>query len=130
MERLKTFLDAKSNVSTPLEDNVHLIKSSVNRVSAFLQTSRPGVLILNEWFTLAWQARVNGKIKATVRANQWQVGVPVPMGRNVVEFTYRPSTSWKLLILNRVTWVMLTLFVLFGLYRRFRMRWRNLPGLV
>ena len=55
---------------------------------------------------------MNGDSKPILRVNQWQVGVPVRAGKNVVEFTYRPSVFWELLILNRVTWLLLAALVL------------------
>jgi len=79
---------------------------------AVVESSQPGVLVLNEWFIPAWRAKVNGKSSRILRVNQWQVGVPVRAGKNVIEFTYRPSVSWGLLILNRLTWLLLAALVL------------------
>jgi hypothetical protein len=93
-------------------DRLYFVKNSFNRVAAAIESSQPGVLILNEWFISAWKATVNGDSRAIVRINQWQLGVPVQAGKNLVEFTYRPSVSWILLILNRVTWSLLAFFVL------------------
>lgn len=108
--RLKPFLNAQVKNPAGVEERVKLTKNSVNKLSALVETSRPGIIILNEWFTPAWRALVNGRVEGTVRANQWQIGVPVKAGRNVIDFNYRPSPSWYLLILNRVTWVLLAMF--------------------
>ena len=77
------------------------------------------MLVLNEWFIPAWRAKVNDDSKPILRVNQWQVGVPVGTGKNVVEFTYRPSVFWGLLILNRVTWLLLAALVLVRVVRLF-----------
>jgi hypothetical protein len=117
--RLEGFL-AKAPVETSaVNDRLYIIRSSINQVAAMVESSQPGVLILNEWFIPAWRAKVNGDSKPILRVNQWQVGVPVRAGKNVVEFTYRPSVSWGLLILNRVTWLLLAALVLARVVRPF-----------
>jgi hypothetical protein len=104
---LKTFLNSADAVGA--EDTLTPDKDEINKVSVHLRSSRPGLLILNEWFTPAWKVKVNGISKSAIRANWWQVGVPVKEGDNVVEFAYRPSLSWFLLIVNRIMWSILAL---------------------
>jgi hypothetical protein len=116
---LEGFLSKTSMETSAINDRLYVIRSSINRVAALVESSQPGVLVLNEWFIPAWRAKVNGDSKRIVRVNQWQVGVPVPAGKNVVEFTYRPSVSWGLLILNRVTWLLLAALVLARVVRLF-----------
>ena len=110
--RLEGFLSKASMETSAVNDSLYVITSSINRVAALVESSQPGVLVLNEWFIPAWRATVNGDSKPILRVNQWQVGVPVRAGKNVVEFTYRPSVFWELLILNRVTWLLLAALVL------------------
>ena len=108
-KRLAPFLAGKISGTAANGDRLQLEKNSVNRIRTHLELTRPGVVILNEWYSSAWHARVNGRPETTVRANQWQVGVPVRAGRNIVEFTYRPTVCWILLIVNRATWGILAL---------------------
>lgn len=110
--RLENLLSKVSMETSSVNDRLYVIRNSINQVTAVTESSKPGVLILNEWFIPAWKARVNGDSKPILRVNQWQVGVPVPAGKNVVEFIYRPSVFWGLLILNRVTWLLLLALVL------------------
>ncbi len=82
---------------------------STNYISIGVAARLPAVVVLNQWFTPAWKAKVNGKALPIVRANQWQVGVPVRAGNNIIELSYRPALASILLLLNRVTWVILAL---------------------
>ena len=43
--------------------------------------------------------------------------MPVRAGHNLVEFRYRPSLAWPLLILNRITWLTLASFIVARLVR-------------
>jgi len=110
--RVEGFLSKASMETSAVNDRLYVIRSSTNQVVAVVESSQPGVLVLNEWFIPAWRAKVNDDSKPILRVNQWQVGVPVGAGKNVVEFTYRPSVFWGLLILNRVTWLLLAALVL------------------
>jgi hypothetical protein len=116
--RLQGFLSTIPMKRDVANDRLYLIRNSPNRVAAAIESPQPGVLVLNEWFISAWKATVNGHSKPIVRINQWQLGVPVQAGKNLVEFTYRPSIFWVLLILNRVTWLLLAFFVLTRTVRR------------
>jgi hypothetical protein len=117
--RLEGFLSKAFMETSAANDRLYIITSSINRVAALVESSQPGVLILNEWFIPAWRASVNGNSKPILRINQWQVGVPVGAGKHVVEFTYRPSVFWGLLILNRMTWLLLAALVLARVVRLF-----------
>jgi hypothetical protein len=35
-----------------------------------------------EWFTPDWKVTVNGKKQPVLRVNEWQNGVPLPVGKN------------------------------------------------
>jgi hypothetical protein len=110
--RVEEFLSKIPVETSAVDDRLYVIRNSINQVTAVVESIQPGVLVLNEWFIPAWRARVNGDSKPILRVNQWQVGVAVRAGKNVVEFTYRPAVSWELLILNRVTWLVLAALVL------------------
>lgn len=116
--RLRDFLKSKTDTAPASNDQVDIGGNSFNRVSVRSESSRPGILVLNEWFTPAWQVRVNGKPETSLRVNHWQVGVPLGPGHNRVEFKYQPRLSWFLLILNRVTWFVLAVFIAISLLRR------------
>ena len=110
--RLEDFLSRTPVETSAVNDRLYIIRSSTNQVEAVVESPQSGVLILNEWFIPAWRAKVNGDSKQILRINQWQVGVPLRAGKNAVVFTYRPTVSWGLLILNRVTWLLLAGLVL------------------
>ena len=102
-------------------DRITELVSDANRSYSEVNSDSPSLLILNEWFTPAWKARVNGKKQPVLRINQWQTGVLLPAGKNRVEFEYRPTLFRILTVLNRITILLLLLFVAFELLRRRRL---------
>lgn len=125
VKRLTSFVGRNASVTAGNNDQLNLAKNSVNRVVVQIKSSRPGVAILNEWYSSAWHVRINGRRQATVRANQWQVGVPVLAGRNNVEFIYRPTIARTLLLVSWGTWLVLVLGAL-GI-AGWKIRARTLP---
>lgn len=121
---IKPFLRGNVSSNAAGNDVLNRKHDSVNCISAHVHASRPGFVVLNEWFSRAWKVRVNGTFQPAVRANWWQVGVPVKQGDNAVEFIYRPELCWVLLILNRVTWSVIGLFVVGQLFYHLRRRLR------
>lgn len=118
-----SFLHQEQAATSFIGDRLQLIRESTNHVRVETDLSRPAVVVLNEWFTPAWKATINGSLTKSLRANQWQVGALVPSGKNTVEFEYRPGLTVNLLRLNRLTWVLLAVFGLILLARpRFLMR--------
>ena len=86
-----------------------------------MESNAASLLILNEWFTPAWKVRVNGVSQPALRVNQWQTGVLLPAGKNRIEFEYRPTLFRILTVLNRITILLLLLFVALELLRRRRL---------
>jgi hypothetical protein len=101
---------AKAEIASS-NDQIHWIDDTANHIAVTLESARSGLLVLNEWFNPAWHASVNGDPKEILRVNRWQIGVPLGAGKNVVEFTYRPMVFWRLLILNRVAWLLLAALI-------------------
>jgi hypothetical protein len=104
--------------SAQAKDRILKIADQPNRSGSAVLSASPSLLVLNEWFTPAWKVRVNGKKQPVLRINQWQTGVLLPAGKNRVEFEYRPTLFRILMVLNRITILLLLLFVAFGLLRR------------
>jgi hypothetical protein len=97
-------------------DRITEVLGNPNRSYSMVESDSASLLILNEWFTPAWKARVNGKHQQTLRVNQWQTGVLLPPGENRVEFEYRPTLFRALMALHRITMVLLLLvFVIFAI---------------
>jgi hypothetical protein len=113
----------ESSRSSPhLSDHIKKIVDQANRSYSAVESDSASLLILNEWFTPAWKVRVNGAKQPVLRVNQWQTGVLLPAGKNLVEFEYRPTLFRILMALNRITFVMLLLFVIFAVVRKARDR--------
>ena len=111
------FLDS-SRGSLHLSDRIVKIVDQPNRSYSTVESDSASLLILNEWFTPAWKVRVNGKKQPALRVNEWQTGVLLPAGKNSVEFEYSPTLFRVLMALNRITIVLLVLFVIFAVGRK------------
>jgi uncharacterized membrane protein YfhO len=99
-------------------DRITKIVDQANRSYSAVESDSASLLVLNEWFTPAWKVRVNGKNQTVLRVNEWQTGVLLPAGKNRVEFEYRPTLFRVLLAMNRVTIVLLLIFVIFAVSRK------------
>jgi hypothetical protein len=116
-----TRLLANSSPSALARDRIVSIVDQPNRSYSTVLSASPSLLVLNEWFTPAWKVRVNGEKQPVLRINQWQTGVLLPAGKNRVEFEYRPTLFRILMVLNRITILLLLLFVALELLRRRRL---------
>jgi uncharacterized membrane protein YfhO len=121
LDTAREFLGKASSVSH-LPDRIIKIVNQPNRSYSTVESDSASLLILNEWFTPAWKVRVNGKRQPVLRVNQWQTGVLLFEGKNRVEFEYSPTLFRVLAALNRVTMVLLVLFVIFAVVRKARDR--------
>ena len=106
-------------------DRIDKVIDEPNRSYSTVESDSPSLLVLNEYFTPAWKARVNGKNQPVLRVNEWQTGVVVSAGKNHVEFEYRPTLFRALMILNRVTMLILVLLAIATAYRKAQIRFRG-----
>lgn len=90
--------------------------ATANKLYLSVACSRSGVLVLNEYFTPSWHAKVNGDNKTTYKLNLNQIGVPVYKGQNYVEFNYRPTVFYRLRVISRIVVVSLVLFLVYATY--------------
>lgn len=108
----------KTNTDAPtLEDLVEPISRTPNLISVQAYSAKPGLLILNERWSNDWYARVNSQAVQVLRANFTQPAVVLPAGRSYIEFEYKPMLFWRLLILQRVTFLLLVLAGAWKLWR-------------
>ena len=63
-----------------------------NHARFLVQCKSPGVLVMNEFFSNDWKAKVDGVRTRVLRVNGNQMGVPFAAGSHVIEFRYRPIT--------------------------------------
>src|SRR6266545_6327103 len=112
LESTQHLLGSAQMLSHP-QDRITKIVHQANRSYSAVESVSASLLVLNEWFTPAWKVRVNGKNRPVLRVNEWQTGVLLPAGKNRVEFEYRPMLFRVLMALNRITFVLLLLFVIF-----------------
>jgi hypothetical protein len=100
-------------------DLVEPIFNTPNVFAVLANSTQPGLLILNERWSAAWHARINSRPVEVLRANFTQPAVVLSPGRNYVEFEYKPTLFWTLLILQRVTFLLL---VVAGIWKLLRAR--------
>ena len=120
LEAAQQFL-SKEQLPADSKDQITNIIDQANRSYSTVESNSASLLILNEWFTPAWKVWVNGTKQRALRVNQWQTGVMLPAGKNRVEFEYRPTLFRALMVLNRITILLLLLFVAFEVLRRRRL---------
>jgi hypothetical protein len=119
LESTQSFLGGAQRLPHP-RDRITKIVDQANRSYSAVESDSTSLLVLNEWFTPAWKVRVNGNNQTVVRVNEWQTGVLLPAGKNRVEFEYRPMLFRVLMALNRITIVLLLLFVILAVVRSAR----------
>jgi hypothetical protein len=121
-KKVETFLHSPQSLPSAQE----LILKTVdqpNRSYSTVECGSASLLVLNEWFTPAWKVRVNGKKQPVLRVNRWQTGVLLGAGKNRVEFEYRPMLFRVLMALNRITMLLILLFVIFTVAKASDRRW-------
>jgi hypothetical protein len=115
--RVTAFLHDSQSVP-PGQEHVFKSVDRPNQSYSTVECDAASLLILNEWFAPAWKVRVNGKKQPILRVNQWQTGVLLPAGKNRVEFEYSPTLFRALTALNRITILLLLVFVILALVRK------------
>jgi uncharacterized membrane protein YfhO len=115
--RVRAFL-RNLRASSSAQEHILKIVDQPNRSYSTIECDSASLLVLNEWFTPAWKVRVNGKKHPVLRVNQWQTGVLVPAGKNRVDFEYRPTLFWALMILNRITMALVLAFIILAVARK------------
>ncbi len=118
-ESVQRLLESSKRSTYPA-DRIEKILDQPNRSHANVECDSASLLVLNEWFTPAWKARVNGKRQPILCVNQWQTGVLVPAGKNRVEFEYSPTLFRVLTASNRITTLLLLGFAIFAVAGKVR----------
>lgn len=75
---------------------------TTNRSRFTVQCKSSGVLVLNEFFDVAWRASVDGTKTQSLRVNGNQIGIPFSPGSHVIEFRYLPTVFLASLALQFV----------------------------
>jgi Bacterial membrane protein YfhO len=75
---------------------------------------RPGYLILDDQAYPGWQASIDGRTVHWTAANENFRAVPIPVGRHVVRFAYRPTLVLVGAIISAVCLVALLALAAFG----------------
>ena len=106
-----------SHEPAPVTDEVvKPIVDTPNLRGVLVDSTQPGVLILNERWTSDWHARINSQPAPIMQANFMQPAVILRPGHNYVEFEFKPMLFWYLLLLQRST---IFILLLIGLWKVF-----------
>jgi peptidoglycan/LPS O-acetylase OafA/YrhL len=72
----------------------NLANRSVSEISVDVRCDSKGILQVNEYFSPAWIAKIDGSRADVIQVNGYLVGVAVPAGVHSVKFYYRPSSFY------------------------------------
>jgi hypothetical protein len=119
----------KTGADAPMsEDLVERIFRIPNVIGVLANSTKPGLLILNERWRNDWHARVNSRSATVLRVKLHTTrAVALLVRRNYVEFEYKPMLFWNLLILQRATFLLLVLVDVWKL-SRFRVALGTIAG--
>jgi hypothetical protein len=99
-------------------------RSTHNKLTLSLSCPRPGILLLNEYFSPNWQVKiVHGNTAGFVdspifRVNLTQIGIPVHKGASLIEIAYKPQPFQWLRFTGKLLVICLCLLFLYILSRR------------
>jgi hypothetical protein len=128
LKKVEAFLQHSQPLPSGREHIVKIVDQP-NRSYSTVECDSASLLVLNEWFTPAWKARVNGRRQPLLRVNQWQAAVLLPAGENRVEFEYSPTLFRSLVASSRITLALLVFFVIFMFVRKRVGRHQEQPAL-
>ena len=107
------WLDERPERGDPV-GTVEIVSYESDAVRLRAQTTRPALLVLSESYFPGWEAIVDGRATAILRANALVRGVAVDAGSHIVEFRYRPTSLRRGLMISAAS-----LVVLVGMLVRF-----------
>jgi hypothetical protein len=81
-----------TGLQTASSDTVTIAAITANQVVIEAQMGQAGIVVLNDIFYPGWQAQLNGRPVAILRADYLMRAVTVPQGKHRIVFTYRPMS--------------------------------------
>ncbi len=118
IEQQPEFLKGTPIKDTGINDSVHVLHYSAQRVVIDADVSRNTILVLNDLYYPGWRATSNGTAVKVLRANNIVRGVALGAGRHNVEFTYCPTSFYRGLYISGATCIIVLGFGGLWLYRR------------
>ncbi|RMG17758.1 MAG: hypothetical protein D6731_03465, partial [Planctomycetota bacterium] len=97
--------------------------ATVNRLVFAVRSPVPGYLLTGLLAFPNWEARVDGRLARTVKANGHQLAVPVPAGESRVELSYRSPASLAGVLLGVAVFLGLGVYACASLRRVGRWPW-------
>jgi hypothetical protein len=86
-------------------------RQSVNELAISVNCDQKAIFVLNEYYSENWKASVNGVMTNTFQINLNQIGLLLNKGANLIELNYRPDLFIGLLWLQRLTLLLLSIYV-------------------
>ncbi len=101
------------NVSqSGLKDSVELVNINSDTVQVKISTDKAGYLVLTDQYYPGWTVSVDGRQNPLLRANYLFRATPVPAGKHVIVFSYRPGSFY---IGGGLFALMFSIFLIVGL---------------
>ena len=107
---------------TPAPAPARVTADGPNSVTVEATARRPGYLILDDSVYPGWQASVDGRSVHWTPANEDFRAVPIPAGRHIIRFTYRPASVVVGAVISALCIVALLAMGGFGIVRGRRSR--------
>ncbi|MFH1566193.1 MAG: YfhO family protein [bacterium] len=80
------------------EGDVEMLEYKRNYIKASVKSEGPTFLANSTGYYPGWSVKINGEKAKIIQTNWFMIGVYVPKGDNIVEFTYTPyGINWGLL---------------------------------
>jgi hypothetical protein len=100
---------------TVIDEQPNWIKMSVN-------SPRAGWLVLSDLWYPGWKVEVDGQPTPIFRANYLFRAINVPSGVHTVIWRYSPESFWIGFMVSAVAWILVGIFCLLTMTRRWRKR--------
>ncbi|NRA02322.1 MAG: YfhO family protein [Myxococcales bacterium] len=94
--------------------SVKFLEDGREKVVLEVESTEPGLVVLNDAYYPGWEARIGSKPTDIYRANYLFRAVQVPAGRSVITMEYRPASLRVGLMIAGGTAILLTLAILFS----------------
>lgn len=110
---------AENKIILPADSNnkVQEIDYFNNTLSISTQQDNDGLLVLNEYISKHWKAKVNGESHEIIRVNTNQMGIILPAGNNEVVVEYKPYPFMYFYWMQKICFVILGLISIAYLFQ-------------
>ncbi|MEP0265154.1 YfhO family protein [Dokdonia sp.] len=115
-EELNGFAPKKDSLAT-----VQLVKASPNKMEYTTANTSDGFVVFSEaYYKNGWKATIDGTEASIFEADYMLRGLRVPKGEHKIQFTFDPPVVKKGGMIMLISFIILILFVIGGMYMSFK----------